>query len=298
MLSILIPIYNYDVRAFVKELSNQAEELEFDVEIICMDDASSMDFRTLNAEIVNHKNVRCVQSEENLGRSAVRNALVDLSRYENLLLLDCDGKCTSEKYLKNYAAEWDKYDVIYGGRVYDEEAPDDHDLYFHWYVGTLKEAIVVPLRRQNPFKSFMTNNFLIRKAVYQQIKMDETLEGYGHEDTLFAQEIKRAGMVISHINNPVEHAGIESKEIFLRKSANGVKNLAQLIKAGQVDDSIRLVRYYHKMERWRLIGLIAWLVSQFDKNIQNSLEGPAPNLLWFDLWKLGVLHHNMKNLNS
>ena len=294
MLSILIPIYNYDVRAFVKELSLQSEDLGFPVEIICMDDASDKQFRALNAELVQLANVRCVQSEDNLGRSAVRNALVELSQYENLLLLDCDGRCTSEDYLKKYAAEWDKYDVIYGGRVYDEEAPDDHDLYFHWYVGTLREAILVSQRRQNPFKSFMTNNFLIRKAVYQQIRMDETLVGYGHEDTLFAQEIKRAGLTISHIDNPIEHIGIENKHVFLQKSANGVKNLAQLIKTNQVDDSIRLVRFYHKMKRLRLIGLIAWLVVHFDKNIQNSLAGPAPNLLWFDFWKLGVLHRHLK----
>ncbi len=294
MLSILIPIYNYDVRPFVKELSNQAEELEFDVEIICMDDASSMDFRTLNAEIVNYKNVRCVQSEENLGRSAGRNVLVDLSRYENLLLLDCDGKCTSEKHLKNYAAEWDKYDVICGGRVYDEEAPDDHDLYFHWFCGSLREALLVGQRRLNPYKSFMTNNFLIRKEVYAKIKMDETLLGYGHEDTLFAQELKRAGFIISHIDNPIEHIGIETKDVFMKKSANGVKNLAQLIKANQADDSIRLVRFYHKMNRWRLIGVISILVTQFDKNIQQSLAGPAPNLMWFDFWKLSLLHKYMK----
>tara|TARA_B110000046_G_scaffold42977_1_gene47770 strand:- start:17 stop:907 length:891 start_codon:yes stop_codon:yes gene_type:complete len=294
MLSILIPIYNYDVRPFVKELSLQSELLEYEVEIICMDDASSSDFRSLNAEIVNYSNVRCVQSEEKLGRSAVRNALVELSRFENLLLLDCDGKCTSENYLKNYAKEWDKYDVIYGGRVYDKEAPDDHDLYFHWFCGSLREGLLVGQRRLNPYKSFMTNNFLIRKAVYEKIKMDETLVGYGHEDTLFAQELKRAGLTISHIDNPIEHIGIETKEVFLQKSDNGVKNLAQLIKANQVDDSIRLVRFYHKMKRWRLIGVITILVTHFDKNIQQSLSGPAPNLMWFDFWKLSLLHQYMK----
>ncbi len=294
MLSILIPIFNYDVRAFVKCLSDQSVAFEHEVEIICMDDASEAEFRSLNAEIVHYPNARCIQSDQNLGRSAVRNALVELAKFEHLLLLDCDGMCVNPNYLDHYAKQWDKYDVVYGGRVYNEEAPDDHDLYFHWYVGSIREAILVEQRRLNPYKSFMTNNFLIRKSVYSQIKMDESVQGYGHEDTLFAQELKRAGFTISHIDNPIEHLGIETKEVFLQKSLNGVKNLAQLIKAKQVDDSIRLVKFYHKLNQWKLIGIISFLVKSLDTQIQKNLEGPAPNLLWFDFWKLSMLHRFMR----
>ena len=41
MLSILIPIYNYNVYPLVEELHKQCIECKIDFEIICIDDAST-----------------------------------------------------------------------------------------------------------------------------------------------------------------------------------------------------------------------------------------------------------------
>ena len=293
MLSILIPVFNYDVRAFVKCLSDQSVALEVSVEIICLDDASAATFQALNAEVASLPNVEYSVSEVNLGRSAIRNAMVEKAQFEHLLFLDCDGRCAYDDYLSRYQLAWSEYDVIYGGRIYNDEAPDDHDLYFHWFCGHNREALLPLARQENPFKSFMTNNFLVRRAVYDKVKMDEGVVGYGHEDSLFAQELKRAGFSIDHIDNPIEHEGIEPFEVFLAKSENGVRNLAQLIKSKKVDDSIRLVRYYHKLKRLGALPIIAWAVNQMEGKIIQNLRGPAPNLLWFDLWKLARLHRHL-----
>lgn len=290
MLSILIPIYNYDVRDFVTELSLQASKLSCHVQILCLDDASETHFRHLNKAIESLPHVHFIQSETNLGRSKVRNELAKHAQFEHLLFLDCDGKCVSDQYLSNYQKAWDDYDVIYGGRVYDDVAPDDHELYFHWYCGSMREAKLVENRRLEPFKSFMTNNFLIRKSTYDAIKMDEEVVGYGHEDTLFAQELKRCGFKVSHIDNPIKHMGLEPFKIFMLKSENGVRNLHQLIKTKKVDKSIKLVRFYQLFARLRFLGLIAGFVSVFRKEVFKNLQGPAPNLVWFDLWKLSILY--------
>lgn len=295
MLSILIPIYNYDVRAFVRSLSEQAAELNEAVEIICLDDASEASFRSLNQEISALAYVRCIQSEENLGRSKVRNELAELAQYDHLLFLDCDGRCVSDQYLVNYIRCLEDYDVIYGGRVYSDEAPDDHALYFHWYYGSTREAVLCEDRKLNPYKAFMTNNFIIRRSVYEAVKMDESLSGYGHEDTLFAIELKSGGFRIAHIDNPIEHTGVEDATVFLEKSANGVRNLAQLIQQGKVGDSIRLVRFYHRTKGWGIAGLVSHWTNRFEHRIFRSLKGPAPNLLWFDLWKLGKLHEALRS---
>ncbi len=274
----------------MSELSDQASKLDVAVEILCLDDASDEHFKKINSEISRFQAVNYVHAEQNIGRSAIRNELARMAQFEHLLFLDCDGKCVSNDYLLNYQKAWNTYDVIYGGRVYNEEAPDDHDLYFHWYCGSIREAILVENRRLAPFKSFMTNNFLIRKAVYDAIKMDESVVGYGHEDTLFAQEVKRNGFRISHIENPIEHIGLEPFDVFLDKSKNGVRNLKQLMDANKVDDSIKLVRYYHTMKRFGFLGLLSFFVSKFEGQIMKNLQGPAPNLVWFDLWKLSLLH--------
>ena len=42
MLSVLIPIYNYDCRRLINSLSAQAENLDVEYEILAFDDGSSL----------------------------------------------------------------------------------------------------------------------------------------------------------------------------------------------------------------------------------------------------------------
>lgn len=295
MLSILIPIHEFDVREFVKDLSLLSVALDQPCEIICLDDKSSDEYRALNSSIAALENVSYQQSEINLGRSAVRNALADLAQFDNLIFLDCDGKVVREDYLEKYAAI-SAYDVVYGGRIYQEDRPVAAELNFHWYCGMAREEIPVSIRIQAPYKSFMTNNFMVKKSVYEDIRMDEKVKGYGHEDTLFAMNLKRKGYSITHIDNPIEHIGIEDVDVFLEKSANAVANLAQLMTQKQVDESIKLVRYYRKLERIGLVALASEVIMAFERPIMRSLKSAAPNLLWFDLWKLALLSKEMQKL--
>lgn len=294
MLSVLIPIYNFDIRAFAKQLSDQAQILEIEVEIICLDDRSDKSFKDLHRELNSYPRVKYLESEVNLGRSAIRNKLASLAQFENLLYLDCDGECVSDHYLKNYLGYFSNYDVIYGGRVYQEQRPVDINYHFHWYCGTAREEIPVEIRKEQPYKSFMTNNFLIRKEIYNNVRMDETIVGYGHEDTFFAIELKSKGFRIDHIDNPIKHIGIETTEVFLQKSENGVKNLAHLMQQNKVGDSIKLVRYHRISTRFGLMPLIKMVINFRLKAIEQHFKSAAPNLLWFDLWKLVKLDKYLK----
>jgi len=297
MLSILIPIHEFDVRAFVTDLSAMSIKLNEPCEIICLDDKSSDEFRAINVSISELENVVYRESDVNLGRSAVRNMLANLAQYDNLIFLDCDGKVVRADYLEKYIS-LGEYDVVYGGRVYQEDRPVSADLNFHWYCGMAREEIPVSIRKLAPYKSFMTNNFMVRKPVYEAIKMDERVKGYGHEDTLFAMNLKRQGFRIEHIDNPIEHIGIEKVDVFLEKSANAVVNLAQLMKLQQVDESIKLVRYYRKLDRIGLASFASTVIMAFEHRIMRSLKGAAPNLLWFDLWKLALLSKEMQKLGK
>ncbi|MBK9012976.1 MAG: hypothetical protein IPM82_02230 [Saprospiraceae bacterium] len=64
----------------------------------------------------------------------------------------------------------------------------------------------------------MTNNFLIPRQLFLEIQFDETLRQYGHEDTLFGMELARRQVPIVHIDNPLEHIGLEPVDVFLRKT--------------------------------------------------------------------------------
>jgi hypothetical protein len=85
-------------------------------------------------------------------------------------------------------------------------------------------------------------------------------------------------------------------DVFLEKSANAVANLAQLMTQKQVDESIKLVRYYRKLERIGLVALASKVIMAFERPIMRSLKSAAPNLLWFDLWKLALLSKEMQKL--
>ena len=52
MLSILIPIYNYNAYPLVLELHKQCLECEIEFEIICQDDASGSDLNIENEKII------------------------------------------------------------------------------------------------------------------------------------------------------------------------------------------------------------------------------------------------------
>lgn len=288
MLSILIPIYNFDVRDFVRDLSEQASHISSEVEIICLDDGSDAVFKSMHTDLKALPHVRYMEAERNLGRSGVRNRLLEEAKFELLLFLDCDGRVVRSDYLQCYLGHGDA-DVIYGGRTYAAEPPIEPDRYFHWYCGKHKEEVSVKDRNKAPYKAFMTNNFLVQRKVYEQVRMDEALNGYGHEDTLFAAELKRAGFQVRHIDNPIEHIGVEEADVFLDKSHNAIRNLAQLIQRDKVGAGIPLVRYYLLLRRLRMDGLFGLLVTTLERSILKQLKGKRPSLQLFDLWKLGLL---------
>ncbi|MGE0561867.1 MAG: glycosyltransferase family 2 protein [Flavobacteriales bacterium] len=289
MLSILIPIYNFDVVDFVKDLSNQASACKIDFEILCVDDGSITEFKTKNKELSILNNVIYTELPQNIGRSKIRNLLAEKAQFEYLLFLDCDSKTNNSLFVRNYIENLKPGTVVYGGRNYANEAPSVKEIHFRWWYGVNREAISDRERRKQPYGSFMTNNFLIPKGIFNSIKLDEMLEGYGHEDTVFGLELKARKIPVLHIENPLCHIGLEGLHEFLQKTKEGIKNLHQLIQLGKVDESIKLYRFYKLVNK---LGLSNKIWKYYTKNklaIEQKLTEKEPNLRWFDIYKLGYL---------
>jgi len=218
MLSILIPIYNFEVVDFVKDLSTQASLCKIDFEILCFDDASTAEFKSKNSKLATIQGVVYNELSQNVGRSKIRNLLADKAKYEYLLFLDCDSKTNTNEFIKKYINHAKPNVVTYGGRNYEINPPKESEKYFRWWYGVKRETITVNDRVKQPYHSFMTNNFLIPKALFLSIKLNEELNGYGHEDTLLGLELKIKQIPILHIDNPLCHIGLESVDEFLRKT--------------------------------------------------------------------------------
>ena len=124
MLSILIPIYNYNAFPLVKKLSEQANQSGILYEIVCLNDASSL-FIKENLELSQLNSVRYEVSEKNLGRSKTRNKLAQMAQYDWLLFLDTDVMPVDDFLIERYLPFLnDEKQAVYGGIVYSDKKPE------------------------------------------------------------------------------------------------------------------------------------------------------------------------------
>ena len=289
MLSILIPVFNYDVSILMEKILTQAENCEANIEVIIVDDCSASNIQEKNHKWAETFLVKYYQLEENIGRASIRNYLTDKASYQKLLFLDCDGEPVNDDFVWKYL-KYTKYKVVCGGRKYLNEA-EKANFSLHYTYGVNREEKAVERRKSKPYASFMTNNFMIDKEVVQKIPFNENVMGYGHEDTLFGYDLFKNSIPITHIDNPFYHIGLDENKAFLTKSIHAVKNLSKLIHNEKIDhpfafNHIKLYKTYYKLRSLKMLGLVHRIIKPRLKRIENNLLKPSPNLRMFDLYRL------------
>src|ERR1700730_17126310 len=129
MLTICIPVYNYNIRKLADELSSQAFGNKTEIEILVIDDGSDKQY---NVQSLSGPEIRIIKLEKNIGRARVRNLFHQYSRFENLLFLDCDSAIVDSEFLKKYIdCIHNGYSVLCGGRVYPHTKPGRNKM-LHW----------------------------------------------------------------------------------------------------------------------------------------------------------------------
>jgi cellulose synthase/poly-beta-1,6-N-acetylglucosamine synthase-like glycosyltransferase len=292
MLSINIPVYNYEVGNLVSQLAEQAEELQIVYEIRVYDDGSEHEIKLQNRKISAIKNVIYIELEQNLGRSAIRNKMGMESKFKYLIFIDADSMPESDDYLENFLEYIEPNRVICGGTAYKSEKPSNPAQFLRWFYGTKREAI--PAKTRNSKKGFIitSNNFLIEKTVFEKTHFREDIKNYGHEDTLLGYDLFRNGIEIFHIDNPIEHTGLEDSHIFIEKTRTALKSLHQITREILPEDKV-FVLQVHFLNKYQTItkylpALVLRMFYKLSKRIiERNLTGNNPRLLWFDLYKLG-----------
>ena len=298
MLSICIPIYNCNVTELVTKLYNQYEKIGVSVEIICIDDCSDFSFRKKNEEICS-KYGKYVQLDKNIGRSKIRNLFLKYVNQDYLLFMDCDSAVISEIFLLNYveAIKQNNSPVICGGRIYGSIKPEKTKL-LRWKYGTYRESQPYEIRYMNPNKSFMTNNFAIRKDIFAKLQFDERLSQYGHEDTLFGFQLKKNNISVLHINNPVLNNEIENNSDYLKKTEAGLINLTYILEFvgnnPELINDISILKFYSKCKKTGLLYILYPLFLICGSLINKLLSKGFANLFLFDFYKLGYFAVQMK----
>jgi glycosyltransferase involved in cell wall biosynthesis len=293
MISICLPVYNFDVNELTEDLLRQARECNIDIEILVFDDASLSYYKKRNSGIASARNIQYLEFDQNLGRSKIRNRLADFAKGYWLLFLDCDMVPDSPQFLQNYNSAISKASVICGGIGYGPK-PFKKELLLRWKYGVYRESKVASRRQILPYASFLSGNFMIRKDVFNEIRFNEEISGYGHEDTLFGLDLKKHNIPIHHINNPCIHLGIEPCFDYLQKTEHSIVNLVRLLRIvpdqwKDLRKNIRLLRVYCY---FRFLGLaypLRWFFRVFNPIIRRVLCNTKPSLLLFDLYKLGMM---------
>jgi len=280
MISICIPVYNYPITGLVETLRKQADQLKIPVEIVILDDASDPSFQQQNKEVEKLVD-QYVTMPVNVGRSRIRNQFLQYARFEYCLFLDCDLIPAHPNFLSVYADRLDlSPTVIFGGRIFPESAPSTETL-LRWKYGTEIESKTAAQRQADPYRHFHSNNFLIRKSVLETIRFEESLSGYGYEDSLFSLELKLAAIPVSHIDNPVLNLHIETTEKFLNHIDESMRNLVIIGRKHDVSDVVNLVNVFRKYQSFLFL-----LPDGYSTSIRNQLLKGNLNLRMLQVYKL------------
>lgn len=291
MLSILIPTYNYNVLPLVQKLEKLANCEDIDFEIIVQDDASTDIISiTKNQNINNLQYCSYELLEKNIGRSCMRNLLAKKAKYNWLLFLDADTFPIHDNFISAYLPYFNEEEkVVYGGIRYQEEKPSNDKL-LRWVYGNSREALPAEQRQKTPHLSLLTLNFAISKSIFSKVAFNESIPNLRHEDTLFSYDLSLKKIKVEHIENPVYHLGLESSEIFMKKSEESVVGLKYLTDNNLLPQSYtRISKMHSSIQKIGLAPLARLSFKIVKGSFNKNLLGSNPSLFIFDLYRLGYL---------
>ena len=287
MLSILITIYNYNLYPLVQELHKQCLSCNIEFEILTQDDASNSIYNTENEKINSLSNCSFFVLEKNVGYRENKNILAQKSKFDLLLILDGDCKIENPNFIKDYLENIEGFDGVYGGRVHPEK-PFSPEQTLRWKYGKFMEDQSVSSRMQNTYRSFLFNNTLIRKEVFNQIKFDSSFKKYGHDDTLFSYELKKLNAKLKHIENPVIHDDIDTNIVFYNKMKGSLENLYFLYSNKLIESyHSKMITLFEKLKTFYLVKPISLIYLILNPIIEKNLTGNNPKLFCFNVFRLG-----------
>lgn len=292
MISVCIPIFQVEVKKLVSELNSQIQMQNLDVEIILIDDASDDAIREKNSNL---KVDKYIQLNQNIGRSKIRNLFLKYAKGDYLLFLDCDVLIENNflQYYLNFLIEKPESKVVYGGFILNDSSEKSlRNMY-----SVNNEIQSVQQRQTEEYRFFKTVNFLISKETFSKILFDESIKNYGYEDFVFAIELKKEGVKVDHIHNPVLHADTDSNEIFIAKTETAIRTLIQLQKSRKYTkelEQVTLVKFANIIKKIGVKGLFLFYFNRNRDKIKRRLIANQSPLYFLSIYKLGYFLENNK----
>jgi hypothetical protein len=215
------------------------------------------------------------------------------------LFVDADSSLVKDNYLETFIKNTKTGRILCGGTAYSPDKPAEKEKLLRWVYGKEREAVSAAQRNSKKGFILTSNNFLIEKAVFEKIHFRENLKGYGHEDTLLGYDLFKQNFEILHIDNPVEHTGLENSQVFLDKTKRALENLKLVSEELLLNDrefiqQVNFLEKYHRLVNILPKTFLSWCFVVSKKYLARNLTGSKPNLRCFDLYKLGF-YATLKN---
>lgn len=291
---------------------NANDTISLGFEIIFADDGSAdATARQRNAIIAQLPYCQYIERPKNVGRSAIRNFLAHTAHYSHLIFLDGDVAIKRGNFVQTYLAHRNDADVIIGTlhfsrmQVACDTAEDiightkrakeetkkttepvlyDDNLKYRYEQQFLAKH-PVKKRMQQPYASFRTTNFMVRRDLLLAYPFDETFHEYGYEDTLFGKQLKEHGATLIHLDNAATIADYEDNATFVAKTEESLRTLAA--HAHQLQGYSTLLHTANKLKCLHLQPLIAFVFKLFKDLLHKNLCSNSPSVFLFNVYKLG-----------
>ena len=287
MISILIPCFDYNAYPLVSILEKQALMLKIDFEIICIDDGSFSSKNDLNQKINLLTNSKFIESKKNIGRINNRLLLAEKSQYKWLIFLDVDTLPNEDNFLKNYIEQLNRETLIIGGCIYKK--PENENFSLRYKFGKFREEIKSDIRNKNPYKYISSCNFMCKRNVLIDVLSSINTISYGN-DYVFGSLIKKMGIYINHIDNPVLIDNIDENQIFIKKTHDGLDNLISSYNNKIIEKhSISILKAYIILDNLLMKNIFIKITDLFKNLLNRNLHSKDPNLFLFDLYRLNYL---------
>lgn len=302
---------------------NANDTISLGFEIIFADDGSAdATARQRNAIIAQLPYCQYIERPKNVGRSAIRNFLAHTAHYSHLIFLDGDVAIKRGNFVQTYLAHRNDADVIIGTlhfsrmQVACDTAEDiightkrakeetkkttepvlyDDNLKYRYEQQFLAKH-PVKKRMQQPYASFRTTNFMVRRDLMLAYPFDETFHEYGYEDTLFGKQLKEHGATLIHLDNAATIADYEDNATFVAKTEESLRTLAA--HAHQLQGYSTLLQTVNKLKRLHLQPLIAFVFKLFKGLLHKNLCSNSPSVFLFNVYKLGYYINLTRSINQ
>ena len=302
---------------------NANDTISLGFEIIFADDGSAdATARQRNAIIAQLPYCQYIERPKNVGRSAIRNFLAHTAHYSHLIFLDGDVAIKRGNFVQTYLAHRNDADVIIGTlhfsrmQVACDTAEDiightkrakeetkkttepvlyDDNLKYRYEQQFLAKH-PVKKRMQQPYASFRTTNFMVRRDLLLAYPFDETFHEYGYEDTLFGKQLKEHGATLIHLDNAATIADYEDNATFVAKTEESLRTLAA--HAHQLQGYSTLLHTANKLECLHLQPLIAFVFKLFKGLLHKNLCSNSPSVFLFNVYKLGYYINLTRSINQ